>query len=62
LVADLEQAQKLLVRLMTKSADPSRLSSRPFRVQAHLLCAGLLSRLAAFTKTLRQLQDHCGQT
>ena len=62
LVADLEQAQKLLVRLLTKSADRSRLSSRPFRAQAHLLCAGLLSRLPAFTQTLRQLHDHCGQT
>ena len=61
-VADLEQAQKILVRLMTKSADRSRLSSRPFRAQAHLLCAGLLSRLPAFTQTLRQLHDHCGQT
>lgn len=61
-VADLELAQKLLVRLMTKSADPSRLSSRPFRAQAHLLCAGLLSRLPAFTKTIQQLHDHCGQT
>lgn len=59
-VADLEQAQKLLVRLMTKSADPSRLSSRPFRAQAHLLCAGLLCRLPAFTKTIQQLHDHCG--
>jgi len=61
-VADLEQAQKLLVRLMTRIADRSRLSSRPFRAQAHLLCAGLLSRLPAFTQTLRQLHDHCGQT
>ena len=59
-VADLEQAQKLLVRLMTKSADPSRLSSRPFRAQAHLLCAGLLSRFPAFTKTIQKLHDHCG--
>jgi predicted transcriptional regulator len=58
-VADLEQAQKLLVRLMTKSADPSRLSSRPFRAQAHLLCAGLLSRLPPFTKTIQKLHDHC---
>lgn len=58
---DLEQAQKVLVRLMTRSAD-ARLSSRPFRAQAHLLCAGLLSRLAAFTKTLQTLYDHCGQT
>lgn len=61
-VADLEQTQKLLVRLMTRSADRRRLSSRPFRVQAHLLCAGLLCRLPVFTQTLRQLHDHCGQT
>jgi hypothetical protein len=62
LVADLEQTQRLLVRLLTKSADRSRLSSRPFRAQAHLLCAGLLSRLPAFTQALRTLHDHCGQT
>jgi hypothetical protein len=62
LVADLEQVHKLLARVMTKSTDRSRLSSRPFRAQAHLLCAGLLSRLPAFTQTLRQLHDHCGQT
>jgi hypothetical protein len=61
LVADLERAQKLLVGLLTKSADRSRLCSRPFRAQAHLLGAGLLSRLPAFTQTLRALHDHCGQ-
>jgi hypothetical protein len=61
LVADLDQTQKLLVRLLAKSADRSRLSSRAFRAQAHLLCAGLLSRLPAFTQTLRALHDHCGQ-
>jgi len=59
-LGDLEQAQKLLVRLMLKSPD-QRLSSRPFRAQAHLLCAGLLSRLPAFTKTLQTLYDQCGQ-
>lgn len=59
-MADLEQTQKLLLRLSAKSADPSRLQSRPFRAQAHLLCAGLLSRLPAFTQTLRHLHDHCG--
>lgn len=60
-LADLEQAQKVLVRLMAKSSD-QRLSTRPFRAQAHLLCAGLLSRLPAFTKTLQTLYDHCGHT
>jgi hypothetical protein len=59
-LVDLEQAQKVLVRLMTKSLD-ERLSSRPFRAQAHLLCAGLLSRLPAFTKSLHTLYDRCGQ-
>lgn len=59
-LADLEQAQKVLVRLMTKSSD-QRLASRPFRAQAHLLCAGLLSRLPGFTKTLQSVYDHCGQ-
>ena len=59
-LVDLEQAQKVLVRLMTKSPD-KRLSSRPFRAQAHLLCAGLLSRLPTFTKSLHTLYDRCGQ-
>ena len=59
-LADLEQAQKVLVRVMIKSSD-QRLSSRPFRAQAHLLCAGLLSRLPAFTKNLHTLYDRCGQ-
>lgn len=58
-LVDLEQAQKVLVRLMTKSPD-ERLASRPFRAQAHLLCAGLLSRLPAFTKSLQTLYDRCG--
>ena len=61
LLADLERAQHLVARWLTRSADPSRLSSRPFRAQAHLLCASLLGRLAAFTQSLRQLHDHCGK-
>jgi hypothetical protein len=61
LLADLEQVQKVMVRLMTRSADRQQLSNRPFRAQAHLLCAGLLSRLPTFTKTLKTLHDHCGQ-
>src|SRR5262245_23424609 len=60
-LVDLEQAQKVLLRLMTQSGD-RRLASRPYRAQAHLLCAGLLSRLAVFTKTLQALYDHSGQT
>jgi hypothetical protein len=60
-LADLEQAQKVLLRITAKSQDP-RLSSRPYRAQAHLLCASLLSRQPAFTKTLKQIHDHSGQT
>lgn len=59
-LADLEQAQNVLLRVISKSGD-RRLASRPYRAQAHLLCAGLLSRLPAFTKTLQSLYDHCGQ-
>jgi hypothetical protein len=59
-LADLEQVQKVLLRVMAKSEDP-RLSSRPYRAQAHLLCAGLLCRMPAFTKTLKQIHDHSGQ-
>lgn len=59
-LADLEQAQKVLLRVMAKSHDP-RLASRPYRAQAHLLLAGLLSRVPAFTKTLHFLHDHSGQ-
>jgi ParB-like chromosome segregation protein Spo0J len=60
-LADLEQARKVLVRLLTKSGD-RRLSSPAYRAQAHLLCASLLSRLPAFTQTLKQIYDQCGQT
>jgi ParB-like chromosome segregation protein Spo0J len=60
-LADLEQAQKVLLRVIAKSQD-QRLSSRPYRAQAHLLCASLLSRLPAFTKTLKHIHDHSGQT
>ena len=59
-LADLEQAQKVLLRVMSKSGD-RRLASRPDRAQAHLLRAGHLSRLPAFTKALHDLYDQCGQ-
>jgi hypothetical protein len=59
-LADLEQAQNVLLRVISKSGD-RRLASRPYRAQAHLLCAGLLSRLPAFTKTLQSVYDQCGQ-
>jgi hypothetical protein len=45
---------------MGKSAD-RRLQSAVFRAQAHLLLAGMLSRLPVFFESVRQLHDRCGQ-
>lgn len=59
-LGDLEQAQRIQLRVIGKARD-ERLISRPFRAQAHLLCAGLLSRIPAFTQSLKSLHDHCGQ-
>jgi hypothetical protein len=60
LLSDLELAQKYMQRVMGKSQD-TRLKSRVFHAQANLLSAGLLSRVPAFTQTLKQLHDRTGQ-
>jgi len=60
LLKDLEITQKYMVRVMGKSQD-SRLKSRAFHAQSHLLIGGILSRATAFTQTLRQLHDRNGQ-
>ena len=60
LLHDLELTQKYLQRITGKSQDP-RLQSRAFHAQANLLTAGLLSRVPAFTQTLRQLYDRSGK-
>jgi KorB domain len=60
LLNDLELTQKYMQRVMGKSLD-SRLKNRVFHAQANLLSAGLLSRLPAFTQTLKQLHDRTGQ-
>ncbi|MCX6844413.1 MAG: chromosome partitioning protein ParB [candidate division WOR-3 bacterium] len=60
MLKDIDVAQKYMQRVMGKSAD-RRLQSAAFRVQAHLLLAGVLSRSPAFFESVRQLHDRCGQ-
>jgi hypothetical protein len=60
LLGDLELTQKYIQRVMGKSQD-TRLKSRVFHAQANLLSAGILSRVPAFTQTLKQLHDRTGQ-
>jgi len=56
MLKDLELTQKYMFRVMGKSLDP-RLKTRVFYVQANLLTAGLLSKVGAFSKTMRELYD-----
>lgn len=56
LLRDLELLGKYMQRVMTKSQDP-RIETRAFCAQANLLLGGMLSRVAAFTQTLRSLHD-----
>lgn len=58
---DLETTQKAIHRVMTKALDP-QLRSPPFLVQCNLLSAAILSRTAAFLKTLRYLHDRSAKT
>lgn len=60
LLKDLEILQKYMQRVMGKGQD-SRLISRPFHAQCHLLAGGILSRNTAFLHSLRQLHDRSGQ-
>jgi len=61
LLGDLELAQKYMQRVMGKSQEQDKLTSRAFHAQCHLLTAGILSRSRAFFHTLRQLHDRNGQ-
>lgn len=61
LLGDLELTQKYMQRVMGKSQDHSRLKSRAFYAQAHLLTAGLLSRAPAFNHSIKELHDRSGQ-
>lgn len=60
LLHDLEILQKYMQRVMGKSQD-SRLQSRPFHAQSHLLTGGILSRSVAFLQSLKALHDRNGQ-
>jgi hypothetical protein len=61
LLGDLEITQKYMQRVMGKSQEQNKLTSRAFHAQCHLLTAGILSRSRAFFHTLRQLHDRNGQ-
>jgi hypothetical protein len=61
LLGDLELTQKYMQRVMGKSQEQNKLTSRAFHAQSHLLTAGILSRSRAFFHTLRQLHDRNGQ-
>jgi len=60
LLNDLELTQKYMRRVMGKSLD-TRLQSRAFHAQSHLLTGGILSLAQAFSHTMRQLHDRNGQ-
>jgi predicted transcriptional regulator len=60
MLSDLEITQKYMRRVMAKSQD-KRLSTRAFHAQANLLTAGLLSRIPAFLKIVREFHDRTGQ-
>jgi hypothetical protein len=61
LLGDLELTQKYMQRVMGKSQEQNKLTSRAFHAQCHLLSGGILSRSRAFFHTLRQLHDRNGQ-
>jgi len=61
LLGDLELTQKYMQRVMGKSQEQNKLTSRAFHAQSHLLTAGILSRSHAFLDTLRALHDRNGQ-
>ena len=61
LLGDLELTQKYMQRVMGKSQEQNKLSSRAFHAQCHLLTAGILSRSRAFLDTVRALHDRNGQ-
>jgi hypothetical protein len=61
LLGDLQLTQKYMQRVMGKSQEHPKLTSRAFHAQCHLLTAGILSRSRAFLDTLKALHDHNGQ-
>ena len=61
LLGDLDLTQKYMQRVMGKSQEQNKLTSRALHAQCHLLTGGILSRARAFFHTLRQLHDRNGQ-
>ena len=61
LLGDLELTQKYMQRVMGKSQEQNKLTSRAFHAQCHLLTAGILSRSHSFLDALRALHDRNGQ-
>lgn len=60
LLKDLGIVKRSMGRVMAKSRD-QRLKTRVFHAQANLLAAGILSRVSAFTQTLKELYDRSGE-
>ena len=60
LLKDLEIVAKYMQRVVQKSQDP-RLRTRAFCAEANLLLAGMVSRLGAFSRAMRDLHDRTGQ-
>lgn len=60
LLKDLELTQRYMQRVMGKSQD-TRIQSRAFHAQSHLLTAGILSRSKAFIQSMKELHDRSGQ-
>lgn len=59
-LADLENLQKSMLRVLTKCADP-QLQSHSFMAQANLLCSAILGRSTALLQNLRSLHDRSGK-
>jgi hypothetical protein len=57
---DLEIVQKYMRKVMQKSTDP-RFKNTSFFAQANLVAGGILSKISAFQKILRQFYDRSGQ-
>jgi hypothetical protein len=60
LLKDLQIVGKYLRRVMTKCQD-TRLKSRAFHAQAHLLSGGVLSSLDSFGERMKEFHDRCGR-
>lgn len=61
LLKELEWVQRGMLRVMGKGSD-QRLKTAAFSAQANILTGGILNRIDAFTRTLRQIHDRTGTT